>query len=134
MDVKQIWKNSVITSPISYVPLFLSFYLLPQNSPANPPFPPQKDLDTSDYLNTLPSTIQNAVNIFDNAIAAKTPATDDFLVIAHDIHQTTAEVLVEHMLKAIKEKGYRAVTVGECLGDAKENWYRVDVGATLGGL
>lgn len=38
------------------------------------------------------------------------------------------------MLKAIKEKGYKAVTVGECLGDAKENWYRVDGGTTLGSL
>ena len=125
MVAKQTWKHWDTTSLISYVPL-------PSSSASPPPLTYNKDLDTSDYLNTLPSTIQNAVNLFDKAISGKSSATDDFLVIAHDIHQQTAEVLVEHMLKAIKEKGYRAVTVGECLGDSKENWYRVDAGATLG--
>lgn len=90
------------------------------------------DLDTSDYLNTLPSTIINAQNIFSERVNASNPAVDDFLVIAHDIHQTTAEVLVEHMLKEMTAKGYKGVTVGECLGDPKENWYRTDLEAVMG--
>ena len=90
------------------------------------------DLDTSDYLNTTPETIINAQNIFSARIKGSNPATDEFLVIAHDIHQTTAEVLVEHMLKEMRSKGYRGVTVGECLGDPKENWYRVDRSVVMG--
>ncbi|KAK0115365.1 chitin deacetylase [Cadophora gregata f. sp. sojae] len=90
------------------------------------------DLDTSDYLNDSPSLIQNSKTIFDTAIAGKSPTTDEFLVIGHDIHNQTANVLVEYMLQGLQKAGYKAVTVGDCLGDPKSNWYRTDTGATLG--
>ncbi|PVH87234.1 carbohydrate esterase family 4 protein [Cadophora sp. DSE1049] len=90
------------------------------------------DLDTSDYLNDSPSLIQNSKTIFDTALAGKSPSTDEFLVIGHDIHNQTANVLVEYMLQGLQREGYKAVTVGECLGDPKSNWYRTDTGATLG--
>lgn len=108
------------------------FVPLPSPSPLHPTNTPPKDLDTSDYLNDSPSLIQNSKTIFDNALAGKSPATDDFLVIGHDIHNQTANVLVEYMLQGLQSKGYKAVTVGECLGDPKSNWYRTDTGATLG--
>lgn len=90
------------------------------------------NLDTADYLNDSPTLIQNSKTIFDNALAGKSSATDEFLVISHDIHNQTSEVLVEYMLIGLQAKGYRAVTVGECLGDPKANWYRTDTGSTLG--
>ncbi|KAG4435749.1 hypothetical protein IFR05_008763 [Cadophora sp. M221] len=90
------------------------------------------DLDTADYLNDSPTLIQNSKTTFDNVLAGKSPSTDDFLVIGHDIHNQTANVLVEYMLQGLQSKGYKAVTVGECLGDPKSNWYRTDTGATLG--
>jgi hypothetical protein len=90
------------------------------------------DLDTSDYLNDSPTLIQNSKTLFDNALVGKSPTTDDFLVIAHDIHNQTSAVLVEYMLKSIAAKGYRPVTVGTCLGDDKSNWYRTDTSSTLG--
>ncbi|KAG0641310.1 hypothetical protein HOY80DRAFT_745165 [Tuber brumale] len=82
------------------------------------------DLDTDDYNQNTPEKIQVAKNNFDNAINPSNPAADAFLAIAHDIHQTTAQNLTEHMLKTLQQKGYKAVTVGECMGDPKENWYR----------
>ncbi|KAI6713156.1 hypothetical protein JHW43_004328 [Diplocarpon mali] len=90
------------------------------------------DLDTSDYLNDSPALIQNSKTIFDNALAAKSPTSDDFLIIGHDIHNQTANVLVEYMLQQIQSKGYKPVTVGDCLGDPKANWYRTDTRSTLG--
>jgi hypothetical protein len=48
---------------------------------------------------------------------------NSFLVLSHDSLQYTALALVPHMLTEIKNRGYRAVTVGECLGDPSENWY-----------
>ena len=90
------------------------------------------DLDTQDYLNDSPTLIQNSKNIFDAAINGSNASTDDFLVISHDIHNQTSQVLVEYMLQGLKAKGYRPVTVGECLGDPKENWYRTDTTSTLG--
>lgn len=82
------------------------------------------DLDTDDYNNVTPILIQNAKNNFYNAINLSNPASDAFLAIAHDIHEQTARNLTGYMLDQIQVKGYKAVTVGECLGDPKENWYR----------
>jgi hypothetical protein len=33
------------------------------------------------------------------------------------------------MLSQLKQLGYKAVTVGDCLGDPKANWYRYVDGA-----
>lgn len=78
-------------------------------------------------MNDSPTLIHKSTTIFDNAFKGKSNKTDDFLVIGHDIHNQTANVLTEHMLQRIKALGFRAVTVGTCLGDAKENWYRNDI-------
>jgi hypothetical protein len=37
--------------------------------------------------------------------------------------------LTEYMLSTLTQLGYKAVTVGDCLGDPKENWYRTAGGA-----
>ncbi|CAJ2513434.1 Uu.00g015530.m01.CDS01 [Anthostomella pinea] len=82
------------------------------------------DLDTADYLNPSPSQIQNAKTNFDAFFEGKSPVADNALVIGHDIIEQTVHNLTEYMLLGIQSRGYRAVTVGECLGDAAENWYR----------
>lgn len=46
------------------------------------------------------------------------------LVLAHDIHEMTVYSLAEYMINAAVEGGYKLVTVGDCLGDPRENWYR----------
>ncbi|KAM0133263.1 hypothetical protein ACHAPC_008333 [Botrytis cinerea] len=89
-------------------------------------------LDTQDYLNDSPTLIHNAQTIFSNTLNASNPRTDHPLVISHDIHNQTSQVLVEYMLKTAVAKGYRPVTVGTCLGDEKANWYRTDTATTLG--
>lgn len=40
------------------------------------------------------------------------------------VHQNTAEVLTPEFIRIIQASGLRGVTVGECLGDPAENWYR----------
>ncbi|THY05566.1 glycoside hydrolase/deacetylase [Aureobasidium pullulans] len=89
------------------------------------------DVDTDDYNNDSPALIQNAKNNFDAGIAGGKPATDDYLVIGHDIHNQTANVLTAYMLDKILALGYKAVTVGECLGDPEENWYRKSSGSVF---
>jgi peptidoglycan/xylan/chitin deacetylase (PgdA/CDA1 family) len=84
------------------------------------------DLDTQDYLNDSPAQIQKSTKIFDDALQGKSSEIDNFLVISHDIHNQTANVLTEHMLERIQQMGFRAVTLGACLGDPEENWYRND--------
>ncbi|KAI5919252.1 glycoside hydrolase/deacetylase [Camillea tinctor] len=80
------------------------------------------DLDTADYLNDDPSLIQNSKNNFDEFFTMS-PTPDDALVIGHDIHQQTVYNLTEYMLQGLQSRGYRAATVGECLGDPISNWH-----------
>ncbi|KAH9238683.1 carbohydrate esterase family 4 protein [Colletotrichum gloeosporioides 23] len=82
------------------------------------------DLDTQGYLHTDPSQIGVSVNLWDQAMLAKSPCNASYLHIEHDIHQQIAQVLTPHILDSVVANGWRAVTVGECLGDPVENWYR----------
>jgi peptidoglycan/xylan/chitin deacetylase (PgdA/CDA1 family) len=84
-----------------------------------------------DYNNDSPDKIQNAKNNFNKYFQTDNIATDKFLSIEHDIHEQTAHNLTEYMLKIIQDKGYRGVTVGECLGDPAENWYRASSGKII---
>jgi len=85
------------------------------------------DLDTQDYLNPKPDQIQNAKDIvsryFDSPEAFR---ERNALSIQHDIHEQSAGNLTDYILdlNGIAEKGLKFVTVGECMGDAKQNWYR----------
>ncbi|KAF6825584.1 Chitin deacetylase-like protein 9 [Colletotrichum musicola] len=82
------------------------------------------DLDTQGYLHTDPSQIGFSVNLWDQAMLAKSPCNGSYLHIEHDIHQQIATTFTNHMLDSIVANGWRAVTVGECLGDPPANWYR----------
>ncbi|KPM37025.1 hypothetical protein AK830_g9512 [Neonectria ditissima] len=77
------------------------------------------DIDTQDWANNTPETIQNSVDLFIEELDA-----GGSISLAHDVHPTTANTLVPAMIAAVQERGLRAVTVGECLGDARANWYR----------
>lgn len=46
------------------------------------------------------------------------------IVLAHDIHERTVHELAEYMIDQALNAGYRLVTVGECMGDPEQNWYR----------
>ncbi|KAL2020810.1 hypothetical protein VTK56DRAFT_7903 [Thermocarpiscus australiensis] len=81
------------------------------------------DVDTKDYLYNSPDLIEMAKDLFSEALDAGGEDAS-FLVLSHDTLQSTAETLVPFMLDKIRERGYKAVTVGECLGDPARNWYR----------
>lgn len=82
------------------------------------------DLDTDDYNNVTPELQQNAKDRVDAALNPADPKKDDFLAIAHDIHYQTVHNLTVHMLDLMVKKGFKGVTMGECLGDPEANWYR----------
>lgn len=88
------------------------------------------DLDTAGYLNDNAKSIQTSKNIWDEAIDGSDPAKDSFLQIEHDIHYQTVYNLTDYILTSLFASGYRAVTVGECLGDPVSNWYRTGPGGT----
>lgn len=84
------------------------------------------DFDTDDWKNDSPSLIQLSKDIFDRFLNSGDPKTKSWLIIAHDAHEQTVHNLTEHMLKTSKRLGYRPVTVGDCLKDPRDNWYRTD--------
>jgi hypothetical protein len=79
------------------------------------------DLDTEDTVYS--GSAEVPISIFDRSLASTSR-----LVISHDIQPQTATVLTEHMLKGIQAAGLKAVTVGECLNEPPENWYRLSNG------
>ncbi|GKT45179.1 chitin deacetylase ARB_04768 [Colletotrichum spaethianum] len=85
------------------------------------------DLDTQGYLHTDPSQIGVSVALWDAAMQARSPCNASYLHIEHDIHQQIATTLTNHILDSVVANGWNAVTVGTCLGDPPENWYRGNV-------
>lgn len=90
------------------------------------------DVDTDDYGQDSTTLIQNSKDWFTGNITAggATAASSDWLVIGHDIHYQTAYNLTDYMLSTLTTLGYKAVTLGECLGDPSTNWYRTASGAS----
>ncbi|KAI1861368.1 uncharacterized protein JN550_010898 [Neoarthrinium moseri] len=82
------------------------------------------DLDTEGYLHDDPTQIQTSKDIWDEAIDGSTPCKDSYLNIEHDIHYQSVYNLTDYFLDSLFKHGYRSVTVGQCLGDPPENWYR----------
>ncbi|KAL0931335.1 Chitin deacetylase-like protein 5 [Colletotrichum truncatum] len=82
------------------------------------------NLDTKDYENNKPETTQISADKFNNELLP-TPETSSFIVLSHDVHEQTVVSLTKKMIDTIKAKGYRTVTVGECLGETDPNsWYK----------
>ncbi|KAF4447836.1 bifunctional xylanase deacetylase [Fusarium albosuccineum] len=82
------------------------------------------NLDTEGYIHDNPNMIDTSKNIWDNAIEGKDPERNKWLHIEHDPVYQTVYNLTEYMLQSLVRNDFKAVTVGECLGDPKENWYR----------
>lgn len=86
------------------------------------------DVNTVDYNHDDPRTIQWSKDEFASSLRSsgynREGSNMGHIVLSHDSKFETAVSLTEYMLITLKELGYRAVTVGECLGDPPENWYR----------
>ncbi|KAJ3529150.1 hypothetical protein NM208_g9886 [Fusarium decemcellulare] len=82
------------------------------------------NLDTEGYIHDSPNMIDTSKDIWDNAIEGKDPERNKWLHIEHDPVYQTVYNLTEYMLQSLVRNDFKAVTVGECLDDLKENWYR----------
>lgn len=79
--------------------------------------------DTKDYENDDPALIANSKALFSDAVS-RDASSQGYIVLAHDVHYQTVVNLTAYMVSEARSRGYQVVTVGECLGDAPENWYR----------
>jgi hypothetical protein len=59
-----------------------------------------------------------------------TPSHGDYIVLNHDTHYQTTHNLTSFMLDYLRSMNFsKSVTVGQCMGDPPENWYRKAGGA-----
>src|SRR3569833_3107 len=90
------------------------------------------DLATNDTNSSFSQQLQR--DNFSSQLSAKNPTDDSILVIAHDLEEATVHGLVQYMIDESRKHKFEPVTLGECLGDPKNNWYRDSkTGAELGG-
>jgi peptidoglycan/xylan/chitin deacetylase (PgdA/CDA1 family) len=89
------------------------------------------DLETEDYAHQ--DNIQIAKDIFKRVIDETEGGSQSGhrIALAHDLHEQTASSLTPYMLRYLKDQGWKGVTLGECLGEPKENWYRPSQGSSL---
>jgi peptidoglycan/xylan/chitin deacetylase (PgdA/CDA1 family) len=81
------------------------------------------DVDIEDAIKN--PDLQASINDFSGNLTNKSdPRSNNMLVIGHETSPDTVNKITEMMLKSISSKGFKAVTVGECLDDPKSNWYR----------
>ncbi|KAL7791552.1 carbohydrate esterase family 4 protein [Trichoderma ceciliae] len=81
------------------------------------------NLDSKDYENDDPTLIQISKDRF-FSMQSPDETSHDYIVLAHDVHNQTVVNLTKYMVELSRGRGYTLVTVGECLGDPPENWYR----------
>ncbi|UKZ51156.1 hypothetical protein TrVGV298_004912 [Trichoderma virens] len=81
------------------------------------------NLDTKDYENDDPVLIQKSKDKF-SSMQSPDESSHSYIVLAHDVHYQTVITLTKYMIETSRSRGYKLVTVGECLGDPSENWYR----------
>ncbi|KPM43681.1 hypothetical protein AK830_g2910 [Neonectria ditissima] len=81
------------------------------------------NLDTKDWEYDSPALIQNAKDRY-SAGLSNVASSNEYVVLAHDVHEQTVTNLTAYMITTAQDRGYRLVTVGECLGDPVANWYR----------
>jgi hypothetical protein len=68
-----------------------------------------------------------ARNTYSNALGSADPKTSSFIVLVHDIHESTVNPFTQYMIDVAVRYGYKFMTVGECLGDPEINWYHHSV-------
>ncbi|KAI1654538.1 carbohydrate esterase family 4 protein [Daldinia decipiens] len=80
------------------------------------------NIDTKDYKHNTEKDMEVSIGLFKDAL--REDGNGSYIVLAHDVREWTALKLLPAMIQTMYQRGYRAVTVGECLNDSEFNWYR----------
>ncbi|KAL1923619.1 uncharacterized protein VTP21DRAFT_8599 [Calcarisporiella thermophila] len=78
------------------------------------------DIDTLDYN----GDVEASKNIYETSLQNSNSRTDAHIALQHDVHQATVDQLAKFAYDYVHKKGYRTVTVAECLGFGKGAGYR----------
>ncbi|KIW27653.1 uncharacterized protein PV07_07377 [Cladophialophora immunda] len=78
--------------------------------------------DSGDWMD--PNNFTAMTERVDQAFQKTDEQEGRMLLIQHDTIRTSAIELTKYVLDMISQRGWKAVTVGECLDDEPERWYR----------
>ncbi|KAF2651810.1 carbohydrate esterase family 4 protein [Lophiostoma macrostomum CBS 122681] len=89
-----------------------------------------QNIVNNDWQNDDGDEIGNTKELFVNSMEKTTPSAVDYIFLLHDTHYQTSWNLTDYMLDYFQFFNFsKSVTVGECMGDPPENWYRTAGGA-----
>ncbi|KAF9178387.1 chitin deacetylase [Haplosporangium sp. Z 767] len=81
------------------------------------------DQDTNDWRH--PKDVDASFKVYENALGkANAVSQPGHIFLQHDIHEYTVKKLAGKAIDYALGKGFKVVTVGECLGVSKSRWYR----------
>ncbi|KAG0210127.1 hypothetical protein BGX28_009668 [Mortierella sp. GBA30] len=60
---------------------------------------------------------KSMVEINEVLVRDSDPKTDSFILLQHEIHKFSVDVLADRVIDAVLKKGYRFVTMEECIGE-----------------
>ncbi|KAF9318805.1 hypothetical protein BG003_010533 [Podila horticola] len=80
------------------------------------------NVDTNDWRfmnekDPLVATEKSMVEINDVILKNSDPAKDSFILLQHEIHKFSVEHLADRVIDSILKKGYRFVSMEECVGE-----------------
>ena len=73
------------------------------------------DINPGDAIGSSMASQQEAYNLASTNVS--------HIILQHDTYESTAQVMVPFIINWVKQRNLKMVTVGECLGDPKVNWY-----------
>ncbi|KAJ3082488.1 chitin deacetylase, partial [Quaeritorhiza haematococci] len=89
------------------------------------------NIDPEDYNHPAltPANLALSLSHYHTALSNASPQTHSFIALNHDIQPVTADVdggsdFVGRVIDLVRERGYRLVTVAECLGMGMEGAYK----------
>jgi len=73
-------------------------------------------IDPKDWENKGQNELSSYVNIYKKKLENADPKVDSFIALNHDVYLNTAKNIIPTIVPMVKEKGFRFVTMDECLG------------------
>eukprot|EP00731_Ephydatia_muelleri_P008197 Em0004g535a len=74
------------------------------------------DIDSRDAMGASTATQQETYNLASTNVS--------HIILQHETNYNTTQVMVPFIINWAKQRNLTMVTIGECIGDPKVNWYR----------
>lgn len=80
------------------------------------------NVELGDSWNDTPDTVQQSKDVFNRGVSID-QTEGNYILTMHDTSYQTAYNLTEFVLQQLRQRAYKLVTIGECVGDTGDNWY-----------